>query len=396
MLIAGIAAGLIIRFIILVGTFGTTDVLLYSTYARLADEHGVAGAYDHSPYINIPPLILAGAMQLHRLSERTGLAFGDLFRFFQILADLGTALCLFYLGRRLGLRPVLITLLFFLSPAAIFISAFHCNADPTMIFLVLLALALATAHEGPGARSAPLLPAERSQWAGVVVAIAMGIKIVPLLLVPLFCVFLWRRAWRFLLGFALTAGVIFGIPAALGGGGLVRNVFGYRGLGNWWGIVSILTAISRWTENPGLHRAAQIFMAVSTILVGLLILALTFVLWRRLARDSGNRTLHLLGATGATLAALLFVAPGFGVQYLMWPLPFLPFIVAERQGAGIHALVSAFLAVVYTRWSGELLWWFGNSERAGATTDFMVYFGWVVWASLGYVAVTWTLRTRRG
>jgi hypothetical protein len=383
LLIAGIAAGLVIRIVLLLGTFGTTDIVIYSSFARMADQHGVGGSYDRSSYLKNPPLVIALAMQIYRLSERTGLAFGDLFRLVQIFADLGSSLCLLVLARKVSARPEVLSLLFFLSPATIFISAFHGNADPTMIFLVLLSIALLAGEK------------DWSVASGVAVAIAMGLKTVPLLLVPLYCIFLGRRSWRFLAGFALTAALIFGIPAAYGGGGLLRNVFGYRGLGNWWGIVSILTAIQRWTDSAAAQRIAELFIAWSTLVVALLIASLGLILWRRLDQDRQKPLRELLGVIGAAFAAMVFLAPGFGVQYLLWSLPFLPFIIGIRQAVAIHALASAFLAIVYTRWSGGLPWWFADSDRPGVTTDLLVYFGWLVWASLGYVAIAWMIRTRR-
>ena len=94
-------------------------------------------------------------------------------RLLQILADCLSAWILFKISG--GNREI--TAFFFASPAAIFLSGFHCNADPTMIALLLAAIY---------ARSGALLAA------------SAGIKIAPIPLLPFFLIDLpWRRRFLF-------------------------------------------------------------------------------------------------------------------------------------------------------------------------------------------------------
>lgn len=342
---AAIALGLALRLWLTATTFGSSDVLYKTTWTHLAERYGTAKAYAHSPYMNDPPLAVAASVVLDRLGE-----FGDLFRIVQTIADVVSLGCLAALARRET------ALAYFLSPAAIMISGFHCNSDPSMIACVLLATLL--------------MSRERDAASGAMLAIATGVKVVPLLLLPMFFIAATRKS-RFVAAWLATMAILFGIPTAIGGPAVLRNTFLYKSVGNWWGIVSML-------HFAGATNAEQIFRAANTIVVPIAVAAITLLF--------AQKRITLLAACGLVFTSLLILGAGFGVQYLLWPLAFLPFFAPRVLRFAVHASTSLFLFTVYTHWSRGLPWFFANSDAPDATTTQLVIFGWVVWVSLAAAA----------
>jgi hypothetical protein len=345
---AAIALGLALRLWLTATTFGTSDVIYKTTWAHLAERFGVAKAYAHSPFMNDPPLAVAASVLL----DRHEIAFGDLFRFVQTLADLVSLACLALLAKRET------ALAYFLSPAAIMISGFHCNSDPSMIAFVLLAALLHTRG--------------RHASSGAALALATGVKVVPLLLLPIFLIASRRHAPRFGAAWTAMMALLFGVPAAIGGIAVLRNTFLYKSVGNWWGVISML-------HFAGATNAEHFFRAMNTIVVLAAVAAITLFFAR-------NR-ITLLAACGLVFTALLVLGAGFGVQYLLWPLAFLPFFAPRIIRFAVHAGAALFLFTVYTHWSRGLPWFFANSDTPDATTSALVVFGWVVWLALAAAAV---------
>ncbi len=344
--VAAVILGIALRLWLTATTLGSSDVIYKITWAHLAERFGTAQAFAHSTYMNDPPLAVAASVVLDRFGARHELAFGDLFRVAQTLADLVSLACLALLaGRKTAL-------LYFLSPAAIMISGFHCNADPTMVACLLAALVLCARgwHAGSGAA----------------LALATGVKVVPLLLLPLFLIASPRRA-RFALAWLAMMLVLFGIPTAIGGSAVLRNTFLYSSVGNWWGVTSMLHFVHASVAEELYHSANSLVVVAAVGAIALL-----------LAR---NR-LSLPASCGLVFLALLVLGAGFGVQYLLWPLAFLPFLMPRAVQFVVQAGVAAFLFTVYTTWSLGFPWWFANSDAPGATTDGLVFFGWVIWLTL--------------
>src|SRR5439155_8054964 len=129
------AAPLAVRILLIATSFGSTDALLSTSWAHLFERFGIGPAYHYSPNLNHPPLSAMMMVAADQLASRVGLEFPDVYRSFQVLADLVSAGILYRLGSRTG-RGREFALFFFASPAAMFLSGFHGNNDPTMIALL--------------------------------------------------------------------------------------------------------------------------------------------------------------------------------------------------------------------------------------------------------------------
>jgi hypothetical protein len=369
LLILGLAA----RVILTATTIGTNDVVFNVMWARLVDAHGVARAYAFNHDLNHPPLSLL-LMHGYDLAARAVHAqFTDVYRFAQSLADVVSALALLRIGTRLDVDARFLSTAYYLSPAAIFISAFHCNTDSTMIALLLLATMFVID--------------DRAIAAGAFIAAAAGIKIVAFFVLPFLFVTLARRRAGFAIAAALVTAAIFLLPAWIGGPAVLRNIFMYSGFPGKWGLTAILLALGSFP----LAYAYAIF-GKYVLVAGLLAL---FVFYLR-----GARTASALCASIAIVYSLtIFLAPGFGVQYLIWPLPLLPIAVGKRLSLTINAATSAYLFMTYTIWSRGLPWWYADSIARTPYKVWITILGLPLWALFGYAVfrtVRCSMRLTRG
>lgn len=338
-LLVVIVAGVLLRVLHVATSMGSADSLTWTRNVMLTERAGVLTAYRHDPGLNHPPLGLAIARLSSEIGLRLGLEFQDVFRLLQTLADILTTLAL---ARLAGVSAAAF---FMLSPAAIFISGFHCQSDPLMTMFVVLAIV-----------------ARRPAAAGALIALAVGVKVIALVALPLV---LLRFRGRAILGYAgavvVTGAAIFTPAIVASGSAFLQNVFGYTGLFVSWGLNYVLG------PTPMVRRSFT-----------LLLLALLVLLWvLELLRRSEDR-FRTARVVGTALLLVLVLAPGFGVQYLFWPLPFLALMFRRWEAALLHGTISVFLFAMYTAWSGGWPWWFGTQSAGIAGVQWAL----AVWIAL--------------
>ena len=362
-----IAAGVVLRALHTVTSLGSADSLTWvQNILTMERAGGVLRAYFEDRGLNHPPLSLAIARAVSEVSKLAGVEFQDAFRLLQTLADVVTALAL---ARLAGLYAAT---LFMLSPAAIFITGFHCQSDPMMTMLVVLAV-VATVEK-------------RALPAGIAIGCAAGIKIIALVALPLLLLrFRGRDVLRYLGAAAAVGALVFGPAIAVTGTVMLRNVFLYTGLSAGWGLKFVL-----W---PLLRDFAELRPMLP--LLPLLLLAALAALWfaeLRRRNDEDDR-LRVARIVGTALLLVLVLAPAFGVQYLFWPLPFLALVLRRTEALALHGIISAFLFAMYTTWSGGWPWWFG-SHKAGAPAVWWARWVWIALLLALSVSV-WRLYMRR-
>ncbi len=368
------AFGVIIRLVLIATTVGTNDAMFWGTWAKVVEEAGVSGAYSYSRMVNHPPLALVLVLLTDTLSRASGIIVTDVFRFFQVVADVLSAFALYRIGIRAGVQwGRALALFVLLSPAAAFVSGFHCNSDPMMIALVALA--------------AMLMSGSRTDSAAVVLALAAGIKVVPILLVPIFTAGIARRS-RFIAIFALATAIIY-LPAIVAGGPVViRNIFGYAGgLPYEWGLPGLAFAASH--AFPSMRSeflaAMGFYHRYGRYAVYVGILAVIVLAFRR-------RSEQPLTFTAILFLTMFALAPGFGVQYMAWLIPVLPFALPWRGALAMNAAISVFLFVTYTVWNGGWPWWFADIARPGPYRFLAAIAGYVMWG-LVCAALFFALKT---
>ncbi|HUP49678.1 MAG TPA: hypothetical protein VNA04_12905 [Thermoanaerobaculia bacterium] len=372
-LVIAAAAGLLARLLLAFTSIGTNDVLLNLYFGTLAGKYSVLFAYGQADFMNHPPLSLLLMDWYLRIASYTGLEFPVVFRTVQSLADGVTAAAIVHLGRDSRSRAAAVA--FLLCPAAIFISGFHCNTDPMM--LTLLTLSILAARN------------DRFLLAGVLLGASFGIKIVALFAAPLIFLAAGRRRWDFAAGFLLLAMLIFAPSALAGGPAVLSNVLGYSGWRSAWGI----SGLAQWIYHrlgagpdaaPWL-AVSQIYSSYGTFVLGAGLLLFYWLFWRRLG--AGAPAELLTRAVPVVYLIVLALAPRFGVQYLMWPLPLLPFVLPRALYLVTCLVFSGYLFAAYTIWSGGFPWWYADAMADHPLKWILTDSGFLVWAWIVTVAV---------
>lgn len=378
-----IAAGTLLRVLQLATSLGSIDAFLWSQWADLIARVGILESYRYSELMNHPPFALLVAGLTARAGAALRIEFADAFRLLQAAADIVTAVALVRIARDVRWvsgdesesRPLAAALMFFLSPAVIFISAFHCNSDPLMMMFVVLAVL--SAIEG------------RPGWCGFLLACAVGIKIVPLVIGPLFLIAARDRGARarFLFAAVSTSALIFLPGLVVSGPVFLERVFGYTGLVRAWGIPLIGSLLTRFAHWSALETATPLLPFVMlTAIAGIWLLA---------ARRASGEPSKLPQSITAVWLTFLFFAPGFGLQYLFWALPF-AFLALPRAGAlALHGMLSVYLFAVYTAWSGGWPWWYADRAKTASDVRTIVILGLTSWAVIGVMTVIATARLNR-
>jgi hypothetical protein len=302
---------------------------------------------------------------LNRLHDSIGMPVHVSLRLLDATADIGSlVLTLESLRTIVGAISPASMILIALSPAWIFISGFHANTDPLMLFFLLLTVWLIEVHH-------------RNGWGAASFAIATGIKIVPFLLLP--ALLLYFRTWRDRLRAISLLAAFWFVTAfewlVVTPGALWRNIAEYNGAPRHWGIGWVLLHV------PAFHYLPEkIYNEDGRYGLVLVLLAMAVVLNR------GKRRLSLFHQFGILLFAMLTFTPGFGIQYLAWLTPWL----ATLPWAIVAAYIAAsglFCAAIYTYWSGGLPWYYADSVTTGDWKGLLSLAGFATWLTVAFVLV---------
>lgn len=338
--------------------YGTNDTAAWLRFATTLDEVGSFDIYGLIAVYNHPPLVSWILGGVSWLSVETGLAFSFVFRLLPILAD---TLSVFVIWKLLALygigNRVLIVFLCAFNPINFLISGFHSNTDPVFIFLVLLAIYL--------------LIRNQTFWGGIVFGLSVGIKIVPLILLPGLIMLLANAKSRvvFLISFSGTVLSIFGLYLWIDPQALIKNIFQYMGDPSPWGVGYLLRQ-----HILGSFEASLLSWYV-TVFKPLLLAGSLGIGWILTHSDRKN----FLQGTFAVFALFLILTPGFGVQYLSW-LSLFAIILFPALGTLYTMIGGAFLLSVYHHWGASVPPYFANAPLFGSWGEVSTYLGIATWS----------------
>ena len=336
-----ILLGVILRIALAGVSIGTNDAAAWLRFGDEINQQGLLKTYVTDPDFNHPPIPGYWAAMCAKLAgdENAGLhdsIFTVLFKLAPIAGDCLAIyiLYLIWLRRRGRSFALYIAAMFALSIDAIAVSGYHCNTDSLLIALCLLCLY-------------QLQDRSRLFLAGLALAAAINIKIIPVLLIPGLILQLRRRrdAARFLAG--LSIGVLPFIPALIHVRSAFLNVaLKYNSVLDRWGINYFLLWGERgWVAaNPG-EKISAIYYGKARYLILLLIGA-----WGVLARWKARWTAYDIAAI--TFAIFLVFAPGFGVQYTV--LAGLLLFATRPRWATIYGLLAGLFvsSAYFVNWKG--------------------------------------------
>jgi hypothetical protein len=375
-LVAGLLA-LTVKVTVAIRTSGTTDVLLWQSFADSVRLNGPVGIYGHEfalPYNHAP---LSGwlLVLINWTTDHIGGSLPLLIRLPASVADVVTGLVVFELllrtGRTARAAATAATLVV-LSPILLIISGFHGNTDALFVMFALLAGYLVVARGWCG-------------WAGAALGVALSVKLVPVVLVPTLAVLVLRSGrwgWaRFAGGLVAVMGPLW-LPVVLTRWApFSRDVLGYAGVPlRQWGPVQFLRTLGAPSSVEELIAGPGRFLILA-LCAGLP----AWLAWRR--RDAA------IPAIGLSLVLFLLLTPAFGMQYLAWGLA-ASYLVGPWVGSAYNLFGSVFAVAVYDYWNLAPPWrWDLAPGKPMRTVDLVLQVP--AWLALAAVAVTGLRGLRR-
>ncbi|CAA9278309.1 MAG: hypothetical protein AVDCRST_MAG41-3333 [uncultured Corynebacteriales bacterium] len=347
----------ILKLVLASRTYGTNDVGHWIRFTAGVHDRGPIGVYEGSykAVYNHPPLIGWWLAAVDGLSAYLPVRF--LVKIPAVLADVACAVLVAELLRiRRGRRAAVSAgVLVAISPVLIAVSGFHGNTDPVFVLLVLAAGWLLVDRRLPVA-------------AGVVAALALSVKIVPVVALPVLLVAAWRGRLgplRFLAGAAAVFALLWVPVLTRQWPAFQRNVIGYRGTApedSQWGLPQILRAAGADAGAINALNGSGRFVILA--LCALLPVALV---WRRPAA----------APLGAALSLVLFLllSPAWGTQYTAWGLA-PAYLLSGWAATGYSALAGALLVQTYTRWSGGFPWYEARASGLDLTGQRLGLLAW--------------------
>lgn len=326
--------------------------------------------YAAPPWIYHPPFWTEVIFLLANLSRRTGVDFIHSVKIVIIAADLAVLGATYLLLRMLRPDSSCMRLLivgYCLNPLLILLTAQHGNFDAFLTFWVVLFLYFVIRFR----RSSDAV-----DWlmAAACLGLAIYVKQVPFVLWPLLAPGARQLDWRSrLMGLLLVMGPALLSLApmfVLASDAVMRNVVGYRGLGNTFGVVGLLTL-------TGLDGLMPVYTPIFTAAVLATDVVVAIALWRRDWRNDADPVLF----SAMMLLGLFTLGAGYGSQYWFWVVPLL-LVCYPSFGPGFRRAISIGMSIVVATNVfeyavelnlGRFLFNFSPSPRLQSLSDYFAY-----------------------
>jgi hypothetical protein len=189
--------------------------------------------------------------------------------------------------------------------------------------------------------------------AGIAFGMAFNVKVIPLIFLPAFFLYL-SGGWRFLF-LLCAAGTVFAgsMPYILHDPQIInQKVLGYGSYYGHWGLSRLLMELAPSgglaSQLDALFQAYGRYLALGLPALAALVLNAPHIVLRW-SRPS------LYVQCGLAAALFLVVTPGFGPQYLAWLVPWVP-AAGAIVAAACYAVTGLFLFLVYDYWAGHFPW----------------------------------------
>ncbi|MFF8843252.1 glycosyltransferase family 39 protein [Streptomyces sp. NPDC015127] len=310
---------------------GPADVRIFDAFARAIAQVGPVRIYEHPmpglPVYNHPPLASWMLLGFDELDER-GIPFGALIRTPACLADFVSAVLVFEIlrRRRSTATAVACALVCALSPVLFATSGYHGNTDSVAVMFAVLAAYLLVD------RGAPLA-------AGISAAVAVSIKLIPIVAIPALIVAAFRAGRpafvRFGAGLAAVLLALWGPVLATVPEPLREKVLEYKGgRARLWGFVRFADWAGASDEFiAALHNDFHIVFVLLCMAAG------AWLAWVRPTAPAY--------AVALSLTLLLLLSTGSAVQYLAWPVVGLC-LFGLWEGAAYGVVVGTVAVCVYS------------------------------------------------
>ncbi len=376
--IVAAAIAFIIKALLATQTIGTNDALCMKMFADVSQQIGGIGVYQKLVWWNLPPMLLHVLPVFSMLDSGLGIPAYVAYRFLSIFADVGSLVLVYQILKHLNKLSIPILLLFALSPVSIMVSGFHGNSDPIMVFFILLSVYLINIKQETLYKTLPSLinkflteyEINNYHLAGIAMALALGVKTVPVILLPCIIFYLpnLRRRLEYCIALAsfwtfASLPFIFQDPIQI-----YKNTLGYNSFYGAWGLSRILNTYFPY------HWTNVFFSTKGKFLVILIIVIVS--LWLNFA---GKRP-ALFFQIGLIFSLFLAISPGFNVHYLVW---LTPWVVGLGLSATVFYYLTAgvFLFLAYNWWCAGLPWYIASTD-IGTYGSTIISYELLCWASV--------------
>lgn len=294
----------------------STDLNSWLFVAQVLSER--RNPYNETSLLNWPPLWMQVLSALNHVSQLTHVRLVRVIQGFLIGGE-GLLTCAMYLLlARHWLVPrawLLVLAGLVLNPVAILLTTVHGNFDLIVGSMVALFIWAITRWQRCGQPEDWLL-------ACFFLGVAILAKTAPVILVPILLIGRRRLTWRLgVVGGVLTAGPValgMSIILSLGPTEVLAHVVRYRSVPGFFGISGLVDLLNSPARLAGLGSTA-LTAYTTAFLVLLTFIAVLLVLW--IERNPHIPEGHVVLATGALLALVPVLGPGYAPQYAWWWLP---------------------------------------------------------------------------
>ena len=336
-----IVLGIVLRFALAFVSIGTNDAAAWLRFGDEINRQGLLATYQSDRDFNHPPIPGYWAALCAKLAGDTESLFHDsaftiLFKLAPILGDCLAIYLLFLIWRnkRDTTFALFVSAMFALSLDALVVAGYHCNTDPLLISLCLLSLFL-------------LQDRSKSLLAGLALAAAINVKLIPVLLIPALILQTRTLKSAALFTAGLATGVVPFLPALLKvPTSFLNNALRYNSIVDRWGLnYFFLLGEDTWNpSNPGEHLTTLYYAKARYLILALI------ALWSVVARLKPRWTLYEIALV--TFAIFLLLAPGFGVQYTV--LIGLPLFAIRPLWAIAYGVIAGLFvtSAYYMYWKG--------------------------------------------
>lgn len=326
--------GLLARCFIAYYSLGSNDIVLWRGFATEIATYGLGRVYETNKMFNHPPLIALLASKLYAFSVWTDLRFELVFKAPVVLADALSAWLVLKSWNEPGShKPAAAFALFCWNPVSLLVTAYHGNTDSLCAAISLLAATLARQ--------------KLCLWAGVALAAAINVKLIPAVLVPVLLVSApsFRELARFIAGLSVGA-LPFVVVLLTHFEAFSKKVIGWRSYPGEWGITEVVRQVGLNPRFASASASVNHFYIEhgSRFVLGFSVAVAAYQLYRR--RFDAQQL-----AAVASLGFLVF-APGWGVQYSVYVVPLL-FAAQIGSGALFAWVTGSYLLLSYAGlWTG--------------------------------------------
>ncbi len=327
--LAAVAAlGIALRLWVAIKTHGSNDIDHWHDFGKAIDQHGLRWCYENIAIFNHPPLAGYWAMTAAMAERVLGWRFDVTFKLLPLAADIATGALLYQRWRE---RGTLAVALFAVSVISILLTGYHGNTDPALAMLVML--------------SGLLFERQRLFLAGLALGLAINVKLIPVVLIPVLGLQCRNRRDAMLFFGALGICALPFLPMLLAiFGTFVKNAISYNSSANRWGIYGLLGVAC---ETKFVVKVALPLLELYWAKGRYVVLASAFAigiagrLWRRWSAPE---------LVAMAISCFLIFTPGFGIQYTVYAAPAL-FAISLARGAIYSTIAGLFALLVYVEFS---------------------------------------------